>query len=91
MRGRADGACVPVTRCTKVGVTRARAVSRDGRGGYFVNAIDFPRGAGRLRGFRVVVKGKRLSDNEVQLYFRRDASSRRRAAPSCAPLAQWWR
>ena len=43
----------------------------DARGGYFVNSVDFPTSSGSLRGFRVVVRGKRLSDEEVQLYFRR--------------------
>ena len=39
--------------------------------GYFVNCVDFSSPDAKLRGFRVVVKGKRLSDTEVQLYFRR--------------------
>lgn len=44
----------------------------DAKGGYFVNSVDFPFASdNKLKGFRVVVKGKRLSDNEVQLKFRR--------------------
>lgn len=43
----------------------------DSRKGYFVNSVDFPSSSGPLRGFRVVVKGVRLSDTEVQLKFRR--------------------
>jgi len=43
----------------------------DGEKGYFVNCVDFDAPDSKLRGFRVVVKGKALSDNEVQLYFRR--------------------
>lgn len=43
----------------------------DGDKGYFVNCVDFDAPDAKLRGFRVVVKGKRLSDTEVQLYFRR--------------------
>ena len=43
----------------------------DTRKGYFVNCVDFPFADSKLRGFRVVVKGVRLSDDEVQLKFRR--------------------
>jgi len=43
----------------------------DGDKGYFVNCVDFDAPDAKLRGFRVVVKGKRLSGTEVQLYFRR--------------------
>ena len=50
----------------------------DATKGYFTNCVDFPFAASsKLRGFRVVVKGKRLSDNEVQLYFRRVKLRRR--------------
>ena len=45
----------------------------DATKGYFVNSVDFPfaRDNQRLRGFRVVVKGQKISDTEVQLRFRR--------------------
>jgi len=44
----------------------------DATKGYFVNCVDFPfAAASKLRGFRVVVRGVRLSDNEVGLKFRR--------------------
>ena len=43
----------------------------DARKGTFENCVDFESPTAKLRGFRVVVKGKRLSDTEVQLYFRR--------------------
>lgn len=59
----------------------------DSRKGLFVNCVDFDQSTGqggrlagaeggatsgkKLAGFRVVVAGKRLSDTEVQLYFKR--------------------
>jgi len=43
----------------------------DARKGYFVNSVDFPTSGGKLKGFRVVVKGVKLSDTEVRLKFRR--------------------
>jgi hypothetical protein len=43
----------------------------DSRRRTFVNCVDFSSPGAKLRGFRVVVKGVRLSDTEVQLKFRR--------------------
>ena len=43
----------------------------DAKKGYFVNSVDFPTSDGKLKGFRVVVKGVKLSDDEVSLKFRR--------------------
>lgn len=43
----------------------------EARKGLFINSVDFPTSTGRLRGFRVVVRGVRLSDSEVSLKFRR--------------------
>ncbi|KAL1500330.1 hypothetical protein AB1Y20_012994 [Prymnesium parvum] len=43
----------------------------DARKGYFINSVDFPLTEGKLKGFRVVVKGIKLSNNEVSLKFKR--------------------
>jgi len=55
----------------KGSATTYQDVFFDGNKGYFINCVDFDSPHSKLRGFRVVVKGKRLSDTEVQLYFRR--------------------
>lgn len=43
----------------------------DAKKGYFVNSVDFPLSKAKLKGFRVVVKGVKLSDTEMSLKFRR--------------------
>lgn len=49
----------------------------DAKKGYFVNSVDFPLSTGKLKGFRVVVKGVKLSNDEVSLRFRRVKLRRR--------------
>lgn len=52
----------------------------DTRKGLFVNCIDFGENAkSRLTGFRVVVAGRKLSDSEIALDFRRVKLLRRRS------------
>lgn len=53
----------------------------DAEQGWFVNCVDFSAEKSKLRGFRVFVEGRALSDNEMQLLFRKVRLLRRSRWP----------
>lgn len=53
----------------------------DAAGGWFVNCVDFSSETSKLRGFRVFVEGKALSETEIQLIFRKVKLFRRSRFP----------